>query len=36
MIIPLGTDAPVYHRPVATVALIIVCVLTFIVSCWVG
>jgi membrane associated rhomboid family serine protease len=29
MIIPLGTDAPVYHRPVATVALIIVCVLTF-------
>lgn len=31
MIIPWGTDAPIYHRPVATIGLIVVNVLIFVV-----
>ncbi len=27
MIIPWGTDAPIYHRPIATIALIVLNVL---------
>jgi membrane associated rhomboid family serine protease len=30
MIIPWGTDAPIYHRPIATIALIVVNVLVFV------
>ena len=29
MIIPWGTDAPIYHRPIATIALIVLNVLAF-------
>ncbi|MDG3005644.1 rhomboid family intramembrane serine protease [Paludisphaera mucosa] len=29
MIIPWGTDAPIYHRPYATIAVMIACVLVF-------
>jgi len=34
MIIPWGTDAPIYHRPIATVAVIVVNVASFIVFPW--
>lgn len=34
MFIPVGTDAPLYHRPVATVGLIVTNVGVFIASCW--
>ena len=30
MIIPWGTDAPLYHRPFATIALIVINVLIFV------
>jgi membrane associated rhomboid family serine protease len=29
MLIPWGSDAPIYHRPIATVALIVLCVISF-------
>jgi membrane associated rhomboid family serine protease len=29
MLIPWGSDAPLYHRPIATIVLIVVCVLSF-------
>ncbi|AMV37212.1 rhomboid family intramembrane serine protease [Planctomyces sp. SH-PL62] len=29
MIIPWGTDAPIYHRPIATVGVMVACVLVF-------
>jgi len=29
MIIPWGTDAPIYHRPIATIAVMVACVLAF-------
>ncbi|KAJ3056108.1 hypothetical protein HK102_011242, partial [Quaeritorhiza haematococci] len=29
MIIPWGTDAPIYHRPIATVGVMVACVLAF-------
>jgi membrane associated rhomboid family serine protease len=32
MLIPWGTDAPIYHRPIATIALIVVNVLLFLVA----
>lgn len=32
MIIPWGTDAPIYHRPIATVSVMIACVAVFVVD----
>jgi membrane associated rhomboid family serine protease len=29
MLIPWGSDAPLYHRPIATIAVIVVCVVSF-------
>ena len=29
MLIPWGSDAPLYHRPIATVVLIVLCVVSF-------
>jgi membrane associated rhomboid family serine protease len=34
MIIPWGTDAPIYHRPIATVAVIVLNVASFVVFPW--
>jgi len=31
MLIPLGSDAPLYHRPIATIAMIVLCVVSFLV-----
>ncbi|WP_165074353.1 rhomboid family intramembrane serine protease [Paludisphaera rhizosphaerae] len=32
MIIPWGTDAPIYHRPIATIGVMVACVLAFLVD----
>jgi membrane associated rhomboid family serine protease len=29
MLIPLGSDAPLYHRPIATVGIMVVCIVSF-------
>lgn len=36
MLIPIGTDAPIYHWPFATGALIVANILVFVLQCYVG